>query len=183
MTRFHLPRAGRWALMLIVLALLMGGCAGKRRRYVEQIMVYVEKNDEIDSRVAQLPKVNAYKDPDYLQKLDSYIKGKQVLMTQMESVEPPFLMSTTHNKLLIAMRNGIRYLQSERQKFLTAAKKMATMPKKRGSSQGREEFEIINEYYSQTSAYQADFREEMMKQQYERLYEQAKEELRRAQRI
>ena len=179
MNRFAFARVATFVIALATLAMLLNSCGG-RKRYFDQMTSYVEKNDEIDSRVAKLPRVNAYKHPDYLQKLDSYIAAKQTILSQMQLVEPPFLLSSTHNKLLIAMRNGIRYLQSERQKFIIAAEKIKTVPEWQGSAQGREEYDVIKEYYSQSSAYQADFREEMMKQQYEKLYEEAKDELARA---
>ncbi len=87
-------------------------------------------------------------------------------------------MGTTHNKLEIALNNGIRYLRSEREKFVIAAEKMRkTVPK---APRGREEFEIIKEYQSQTAAYQANMKEQMMKKQYDRLYGDAKDELKRA---
>ena len=163
MTRFGFTRVGRFVIALAALAMLLNACGG-RKKYFDQIMLYVEKNDEVDSRVAKLPKVNAYKYPDYLRKLDSYITAKQTLLNQMQLVEPPFLLSSTHNKLLIAMRNGIRYLQSEREKFVIAAEKIETVPEWQGSPQGREEYDVIKQYYSQTSAYQADVREQMRKQ-------------------
>ncbi len=183
MTRFRFARSGMWIVGLVALSLLPSACGSGRKKYLQQVMPYVEKNDEIDSRVAKLPKVNAYKDPDYLQKLDSYITAKQTLLNQLQFVEPPFIMATTHNKLQIAMRNGIRYLQSEREKFLIAAEKMAKAPQPGASARGREEDDVIKQYYSQTAAYQADVKEQLMKQQYERLYEEVKDELRRAQGI
>jgi hypothetical protein len=180
MTRIGFARAGRFFVALIALALLLSACGGKRKRYIDQITIFMTKNEEIDSRVAKLPRVNAYKYPDYLPKLDSYIAGKQTLLSQIELIEPPFLLSTTHNKLIIAMKNGIRYLQSEREKFIIAAEKIKSVPEWQGSAHGREEYDIIKQYYSQTSAYQADIKEQMMKQQYERLYDEVREELGRA---
>ena len=102
--------------------------------------------------------------------------SKQALLSQMESVEPPFMMSTTHPKLLQARKNGIRYLQSEREKFIIAAEKMkqALAPKV------RDECEIIREYQSQTAAYHANIKEQLMKQQYRKLYDEVKGELERA---
>ena len=97
-------------------------------------------------------------------------------MTQIEALEPPFMLGTTHAKLVQAMKNGIRYLQSEREKFLIASEKMSQMP----SKDGRIEFEIIQEYHAQTAAYQASMRGQMMKQQYERLYYEVQDELERA---
>jgi len=179
MTRFGYTRIGGLVIMLAVVAMFLNACGG-RKKYFDQIMLFVEKNDEIDARVAELPKVNAYKHPDYLKRLDSYITAKQTLLNQMQLVEPPFLLSSTHNKLLIAMRNGIRYLQSEREKFVIAAEKIASVPEWQGGQHGREEYDIIKQYYSQTSAYQADIKEQMMKKQYEKLYEEAKDELERA---
>jgi hypothetical protein len=160
--------------------MLLAACGGPRRKYLEQVMPLVEKNDVVDSKVARLPKVNAFKYPDYLEKLDSYIAQKQALRAHMEIVEPPFLMATTHNRLLVAMNNGIRYLQAEREKFIVVAAKMQKMPAWQKGIHGSDEFDIIREYQSQTSAYQVDFREQMMKQQYEKLYGQVKTELARA---
>lgn len=183
MSHVSFTRPGTWVVSLVVLAMLSGACGSGRKKYLQQVLPCVEKNDQIDSRVAKLPKVNAYKDPNYIRKLDSYIAAKQTLLSQIQLVEPPFMMATMHNKLQIAMRNGIRYLQSEREKFIIAAEKMARAPKPGRGAHEREEDDIIRQYYSQTSAYQADVREQMMKQQYERLYEEVKDELRRAQRF
>jgi hypothetical protein len=108
---------------------------------------------------------------------------KQAILNQMQLVEPPFMMATTHNKLLIAMSNGIRYLQSEREKFIIAAEKMANAPQKQGGVRGFDEDDIIRQYYSQTAAYQADVREQLMKQQYEKLYDEVKGELGRAEKF
>jgi hypothetical protein len=40
--------------------------------------------------------------------------------------------------------------------------------------------DIIREYHSQAAAYQADMKEQLMKQQYEKLYYEVKDELERA---
>ena len=131
----------------------------------------------VDAKVAKLPTTNTFKDPEYLEKVDAYIAQKQSLWGQMQLIEPPFMQATVHNKLLIAMNNGIRYLQSEREKFVIAAEKMRkTVPK---APRGREEYEIIKEYQSQTASYQANIKEQMMKKQYDRLYWEAKDELER----
>jgi hypothetical protein len=132
----------------------------------------------VDVRVAELPKLNTFKDPDYLMKLDSYIAAKQAMLTRIEAVEPPFMLSATHAKLVQAMKNGIRYLQSEREKFVIAQENMPKTP-----TTGPAEDEVIREYYSQTAAYQADMKEQLMKQQYERLYEEVKDELERARKL
>lgn len=180
MVRLGSYRLRRWIVVLAALAMLSPACGSKRKRYLGQIMPLIEMNDAVDAKVAKLPKINAYKDPNYLQKLDSYIAQKQVLLSEMEAVEPPFLMSSTHPKLLQAMQNGIRYLQSEREKFMIAARKMQQTP----PSQHRyDELGIIKEYQSQTSAYQANMREQLMKQQYERLYYDVKDALERAQKF
>lgn len=182
MIRFGFTRTARRVVPIIALALLLNAC-GSREKYLDQVLPGVKKNDEVDSRVARLPKVNAYKDPKYLEKLDGYIAVKQAILKQMQLVEPPFLMATTHNKLLIAMRNGIRYLQSEREKFIIAAEKMAKASEGQRGVRGFDEDDIIKQYYSQTAAYQADVREQLMKQQYEKLYDEVKGELRRAEKF
>jgi hypothetical protein len=139
-------------------------------------MPLVEQNDTIDVRAARLPRVNAFKHPDYLPKLDGYIASKQGLLNQMRAMEPPFLMATTHARLLQAMENGIRYLQSEREKFIVAAERIAQLP----PSEGTMEEDLIREYQSQSAAYLVDMREQLMKQQYEKLYDEVKGELERA---
>ena len=53
---------------------------------------------------------------------------------------------------------------------------LADTPKTPG---GREEFEIIREYQSQTAAYQTSMKEQMMKKQYDKLYWEVKDELKR----
>ena len=160
------------------LCVLFSACGGKRKAYFERVSALVEMNDQVDAKVAQLPTMNAFKDPDYLEKLDGHIASKEAIRGQMQLLEPPFTASSTHNKLLVAMNNGIRYLLSEREKFVLAAAKMErTIPK---APRGREEFEIIREYQSQTAAYQANLKEQMMKKQYDRLYWDAKDELERA---
>ncbi len=176
MHRPILALAGRWMLVLTASALLVAGCGSGRKKYLAQVMPLIEQNDAIDVRVAQLPRVNAFKDPDYLTKLDSYIASKQNLRNQMKAMEPPFLMKTIHVRLLQAMENGIRYLQSEREKFMVAEERIAQMP----PSEGTMEDELIREYQSQTSAYLVDMREQLMKQQYEKLYGEVKDELERA---
>lgn len=176
MRRQILARAGGWILVLTASALLATGCGSGRKKYLAQVMPLIEQNDAIDARVAQLPKVNAFKHPDYLPKLDGYIASKQDILNQLNAMEPPFLMATTHARLLQAMENGIRYLQSEREKFIVAAERMAQMP----PSEGTMEDELIREYQSQTSAYLVDMREQLMKQQYEKLYGEVKDELERA---
>ncbi len=167
----------KWMVCVIALSLLFSGC-GAKKKYLDQVMALVERNDQVDAKVAQLPKMNAFKDPDYLRKLDGYITQKEMIRGQALALEPPFLMKATHNKLEIALNNGIRYLRSEREKFVIAAEKMRkTVPK---APRGREEFEIIREYQSQTAAYQVSMKEQMMKKQYDRLYWDAKDELERA---
>jgi hypothetical protein len=167
----------KWIVCLVALSLPLSGC-GAKERYLEQTMALIERNDQVDAKVAQLPKINAFKDPGYLRKLDGYITQKEMIRGQVLALEPPFLMKTTHNKLEIALNNGIRYLRSEREKFAIAAEKMRkTVPK---APRGREEYEIIKEYQSQTAAYQVDMKEQMMKKQYERLYWDVKDELERA---
>lgn len=168
----------RWIFFLMVLALMLSSCGSQRKKYLSQVTPIVEQNDMLDARVAELPKVNAFKDSDYLMKLDSYIAAKKAMLTRIEALEPPFMLSATHTKLIQAMNNGIRYLQSEREKFVIAQEQMSKTP-----TSGRTEDEIIQEYYSQTAAYQADMKEQLMKQQYERLYEEVKDELERARRL
>lgn len=170
----------RWMFILFLTTLLASGCGKGRKKYLEQVTVIIEQNDAIDARVAQLPELDTFKDPDYLTKLDGYIASKQKLLNQLETIEPPLLVSTTHSKLIQAMKNGIRYLQSEREKFLLAAEKMSQIP---AAPHERDEFEIIREYQSQTAAYQADIGEQLMKQQYWKLYDEVKEELERAKRF
>jgi hypothetical protein len=166
--------------LLVLVAFALCACGGKKR-YLQQVMPLIEQNDAVDSHVAKLPRINAYKDPDYLTKLDSYIRAKESLRAEMELIEPPFLLSTTHTKLLQAMQNGIRYLYSEREKYVIAAAKIAkTAPRRAGE---REEFGIIRDYQSQTAAAQANMKEQLMKQQYFRLYDEVKDELARAQRL
>jgi hypothetical protein len=178
MSRANVLRIGKWVACAVAVSVLISACGGKRKRFFEQVTILVETNDKIDAKVAKLPKINAFKDPDYLQKLDSYIVQKETIRGTMEALEPPFMLASTHNKLLIAMNNGIRYLYSEREKFIIAEEKMKrTVPK---APRGREEFEIIKEYQSQTAAYQARPKEQLMKKQYERLYWEAKDELERA---
>jgi hypothetical protein len=177
----HQPRVfliGRWIAFVVAVSILVSACGGKRKRYFEQVTILIETNDKIDAKVAKLPKINAFRDPDYLEKLDSYIVQKENIRGTLQTLEPPFMLASTHNKLLIAMNNGIRYLYSEREKFIIADEKMKrTVPK---APRGREEYEIIKEYQSQTAAYQADAREQLMKKQYDRLYWEAKDELERA---
>jgi hypothetical protein len=156
--------------------MLLPACGRGRKKYLQQVTSLIEQNDEIDAKFAGLPKVNPFADPNFLAKLDSYIASKNQLLNQVESMEAPFLLGTTHAKLVQAMKNGIRYFQSEREKFLIAAEKMSQMP----SLDGRDEFKIIQEYQAQTAAYQASMREQMMKQAYERLYYDVKDELERA---
>jgi hypothetical protein len=169
----------RFASMLAVILIVVFafGCGSKRKKYLEQVMPLVEQNDSIDARVAQFPKVNAFEDPQYLSKLEGYIASKQAILKELESIEPPFLLATMHAKLIQAMKNGIRYLQSEHEKFMIAAQKMAENPPTTDEPQ---EMEIIREYQSQTAAYQADMKEQLMKQQYEKLYWEVKDELERA---
>jgi hypothetical protein len=174
----NLFRVGKWIVCIVALSVLAPACGGKRKRYFEQVAILVEMNDKIDAKAAKLPKINAFKDPDYLEKLDGYIVQKENIRGKMEVLEPPFMLASTHKKLLIAMNNSIRYLYSEREKFIIAEEKMKkTVPKAPG---GRDEFEIIKEYQSQTAAFQADAKEQLMKKQYDRLYWDAKDELERA---
>lgn len=180
MIRSHFHRAGKWTICLAAVSMALAASGCSNTKYLDQVMPLVEKNDQVDARVAKLPKVNAFKDPEYSTKIDGYIATKQAIYAQLEFIEPPFMMATTHNRLLVAMRNGIRYLQSEREKFIIAAEKIKTTPPAGRIVQGSNEMEIIREYYSQTSAYQVDMREQMMKQQYEKLYYQVKDELERA---
>jgi hypothetical protein len=178
MSRRNLFRVGKWIACVAALSVLISACGGKRKRYFEQITILIEMNDKVDAKVAKLPKTNAFKDPDYLEKLDSYIVQKENIRGKIEVLEPPFMLASTHEKLRVAMNNGIRYLYSEREKFIIAEEKMKrTVPK---APRGREEFEIIKEYQSQTASYQADLKEQMMKRQYDRLYWDAKDELERA---
>ena len=178
MSRVNIFRIGRWIACAAAVLVLISACGGKRKRYFEQVTILVETNDNVDVQVAKLPTINAFKYPDYLQKLDGYIVQKENIRGKMHALEPPFLVASTHNKLLIAMNNGIRYLYSEREKFIIAEEKMKrTVPK---APRGREEFEIIKEYQSQTAAFQASAREQLMKKQYDRLYWEAKDELERA---
>ena len=176
-------RAGKWFLILAIAAMLLSACGGGRKKYLDTVLSLVEQNDRIDSKVAKLPKTNAYKDPDYLEKSDSYIGSKQALLGQLEIMEPPFLMAGTHARLIQAMKNGIRFLQSEREKFTIAAEKMAKQYPMQNYIKGTEEDEIIRQYQSQTAAYQADMKEQLMKKQYERLYDEVKDELERASRF
>jgi len=176
-SRGNLIRSAVWIAFVAMLSVSLSACGSKRKKYLAQVMPLVEMNDRIDSKVSKLPTINAYKYPDYLEKLDSYIATKQSIRGQMELVEAPFMQATVHNKLLIAMNNGIRYLQSEREKFVIAAEKMRkTVPM---APKGRLEYEIIREYHSQTAAYQANIKEQLMKKQYERLYWEAKDDLAR----
>jgi hypothetical protein len=156
---------------------MLFGCGGKKKRYLEKVTMLVEQNDSVDARVAQLPKINAFQHPDYLPKLEGYISTKQKILRELEATEPPFLLATMHAKLIQAMKNGIRYLQSEREKFLIAAQQMAKNPPSSGEPL---EMDIIREYHSQAAAYQADMKEQLMKQQYEKLYYEVKDELERA---
>ncbi|NQU08522.1 MAG: hypothetical protein HQ583_08170 [Candidatus Abyssubacteria bacterium] len=183
MIRSHFRWTGKWMVCLAAVSMALAASGCSNRKYLDQVMPLVEKNDQVDTRVAKLPKVNPFKHPDYLTKIDGYIATKQAIYAQLELIEPPFMMATTHNRLLVAMRNGIRYLQSEREKFSIAAEKIKTVPPAGRIVQGSEEMEVIREYYSQTSAYQASMREQMMKQQYEKLYYQVKDELERASRF
>ncbi len=177
MFRSNLVRKGKWIVSLAAVAAMLCACGGGRKKYLEQVMPLVERNDAVDMRVGKLPKINQYKYPDYLQKLDGYIAQKEAIRGQMEIIEPPFMIATTHNKLLIAMNNGIRYLKSERKKFIVAVESMEkTAPQ---ALRGREEFEIIREYQSQTAAYQVSMKEQMMKKQYKKLYYEVKDELER----
>ena len=163
------------------LCVLFSACGGKRKRYFENMARLVEMNDLVDSRVAKLPRTNAFKYPDYLPKLDGCISQKETIRGEMQIMEPPFLVSPTHEKMLVAMNNGIRYLKSEREKFMIAAEQMEkTAPR---THRGRDEFEIIREYQSQAASYQANMKEQLMKQQYERLYWDAKDELERAEKF
>jgi hypothetical protein len=173
-----ITHAAKWVILLLMMLTFLPGCGRGRKKYIEQVMPIVEQNDAVDTRFSQLPRINAFQDPDYLQKLDGYISEKQVLLGQLEATQPPFLMATTHAKLVQTMKNGIRYFQSEREKFVIAAHKEAQMPPP--VPQGSEEMEIIREYQSQTAAYQADMREQLMKQQYEKLYDEVRGELERA---
>ncbi|RJP17228.1 MAG: hypothetical protein C4520_17145 [Candidatus Abyssobacteria bacterium SURF_5] len=165
------------ALVLLITATLVSACGRQKKRYFAQVTPLLEQNEAVDGRVAKLPKINAFKDPDFLTKLDGYVSSKQKILTELETIKPPFLLSTTHAKLLQAMENGIRYLQSEREKFLIAAEKMSQNP---ASSGEPIEMEIIREYQAQSAAYQADMKEQLMKQQYQKLYYEAKDELERA---
>jgi hypothetical protein len=174
--RFSLRITG-YVLVVLCGAAVMAGCGGKRKNYLNQVTLLVEQNDSVDARVERLPKVNAFKDPDYLSKLDGCIATKQTILRELEALKPPFLLATLHAKLIQAMKNGIRYLQSEREKFLIASQKMAKNPPPPDESP---EMEIIREYQSQSAAYQADMREQLMKQQYEKLYYEAIDELERA---
>jgi hypothetical protein len=158
-------------------AAVVVGCGNKRKNYLDRVTLLVEQNDSVDARVERLPKVNTFKDPDYLSKLDGCIAAKQTIQRELEALKPPFLLATLHAKLIQAMKNGIRYLQSEREKFLIASEKMAKNPV---SPDEPPEMEIIREYQSQSAAYQADMREQLMKQQYEKLYYEAIDELERA---
>ena len=176
MMRSRYSIAMRYGCVLLLAALMITGC-GKKKRYLERAQILIEQNDTVDARVAQLPKINAYEDPDYLRKLDGYIATKQQIQRELETLEPTFLLSTTHAKLVQAMKNGIRYLQSEREKYLIAAEKISKNPPSAGDSL---EMDIIRDYQSQSAAYQADFKEQLMKQQYEKLYWDAKDELERA---
>jgi hypothetical protein len=179
MSRLFFAKHGKLLLVLLVSATLLPACGSGRKKYLAQIMPLVEQNDQIDAEVAKLPKVNAFEDPDYLRKLDGYIGSKQAILNRMEAMEPPFLMATVHAKLVQAMKDGIRYLQSEREKFTIAEQKMSQMPAP-SPGQGSEEMEIIRQYESQSAAYQANMREQLMKQQYEKLYDDVKDELERA---
>lgn len=175
MNRTSFMATGKCVACFVALSMLLSAC-GAKRKYFEEVMMHVERNDQIDARVAKLPKMNAFKDPDYLRKLDGYIEQKEMIRAQVLIMEPPFLMKATHNKLEIALNNGIRYLYSEREKFVIAAEKIKrTTPK----TPGREEFEIIREYQSQTAAYQTSMKEQMMKKQYDKLYWEVKDELKR----
>lgn len=162
--------------LILIAALMLLGC-GAKKRYLEQVNMLVEQNDSIDTRVSKLPKVNAFKDPEYFPKLESCISSKQRILSELEAIKPPFLLATMHAKLIQAMKNGIRYLQSEREKFLIAAKQMEQNPP---SPDEQPEMEVIREYQSQAAAYQADMKEQLMKQQYEKLYYEVKDELERA---
>lgn len=176
-------RAGKWLLVLAMALALVPACGGGKKKYLDTVLPLVEQNDRIDAKVAKLPKVNAYKDPDYLQKIDGYIGSKQAILGQLEIMEPPLLIAGTHARLLQAMKNGIRYLQSEREKYAIAAAKMAKQFPMQSHIRGTEEDDIIRQYQSQTAAYQADMKEQLMKKQYERLYDQVKDELERASRF
>jgi hypothetical protein len=173
---FRAARNRNLLLMFLIFLLLLPSCGSGRKKYLAEVMPLVEQNDAIDARVAQLPRVNAFQDPDYLTKLDSYIASKQAILNHFETMQPPFLMATTHAKLVQAMKNGVRYLQSEREKFMIAREKMSKLP----PAQDSDEFDVIREYQSQTAAYQADMMEQLMKQQYEKLYGEVREELERA---
>ena len=179
MSRTVRHAARRWILLLIVASMLLPACGRARKKYLAQIMPLIEQNDAIDAEFARLPKFNRLADPHFLSKIDSYIASKNMLLNQIEAVEPPMLLGTTHPKLIQAMKNGIRYLQSEREKYMIALDKMSQMPEQ----DGRIEFEIIQEYQAQTAAYQASMKGQMMKQQYERLYYEVKDELERAQKL
>lgn len=180
MIRSHFRRIAKWMVCLAVVSMAFAASGCSNRKYLDQVMPLVEKNDQVDARAAKLPKVNAFKDKIFLTKIDGYIATKQAIYAQLELMEPPFMMATTHNRLLVAMRNGIRYLQSEREKFIIAAEKIKTVPPAGKMVQGSEEMQVIREYYSQTAAYQVNMREQMMKQQYEKLYYEVKDELERA---
>ncbi|UCD59028.1 MAG: hypothetical protein JSV16_08005, partial [Candidatus Hydrogenedentota bacterium] len=106
MSRLVPDHARSWIVVLAALAILLPACGRGRKKYLEQVTPLVEQNDMIDARFAELPKVNAYKNPDYLPRLDGYIASKQALLNQMEAVQPPFLMTTTHAKLVQSMKNG-----------------------------------------------------------------------------
>lgn len=173
-------RVGRWLFVLAIAVMLAPACGGGRKKYLDTVLSLVEQNDRIDAKIAKLPKTNAYKDPDYLEKIDSSIGSKQALLGQLEIMEPPFLMAGTHARLIQAMKNGIRFLQSEREKFTIAAEKMAKQYPMQNQIRGTEEDDIIRQYQSQTAAYQADMKEQLMKKQYERLYGEVKDELERA---
>jgi hypothetical protein len=178
MSRALLFRVETWIIYIAAVSMLIPACGGKRKKYFEEVTILIEMNDKVDANVAKLPRINAFKDPDYLEKLDRYIVQKENIRGKMEVLEPPFMLESTHKKLLVAMNNGIRYLYSEREKFLIAEEKMKkTVPK---APREREEFEIIREYQSQTAAFEANAREQLMKRQYDRLYWDAKDELERA---
>lgn len=184
MIRSHFRRTAKWMVCLAAVSMALAASGCSNRKYLDHVMPLVEKNDQVDARAAKLPKVNPFKHPDYLTKLDGYIATKQAIYAQLELIKPPFMMATTHNRLLVAMRNGIRYLQSEREKFVIAAEKIRTTPPAIDKwTQGSDEMEIIREYYSQTAAYQVNMKEQMMKQQYEKLYYEVKDELERASRF
>jgi len=179
MLRTSSHSAKRWILTLIITAMLLPACGGGRKKYLERVLPLIEQNDAIDAKFRELPKFNPLADPDFLSKLDSYIVSKRMLLNQIEATEAPMFLGTTHAKLVQAMKNGVRYLESEREKHMIALEKMSEMP----DQDGRIEFEIIQEYQSQTAAYQASMKEQMMKQQYEKLYYDVKDELERAQKF